>query len=110
MAIQYYFNQKFKWSTSDSVDEFGDHQHSAEKTIRGRLQLKKMNFESQSGESVLADAVLYTEMDYDIVVYDEIKYTDSTGKEKRFEVVDIYEAYGMANLHHKKVLLKYAVI
>lgn len=108
--INSYYNQVFTWSTQSGVNEYGDHSFSAPKSVKGRLQLKKQVIKDDNGEDITADGILYTDESHNILVHDKILYTDSTGTERRFQVVDIYEVYNKTRIHHKKILLQYAQV
>lgn len=108
MAIQDYFNQSLTWQSKASINKFGDYSWGAATTIQGRLQLKKTIVRNETEQSIIADAILYTKSSYNIRNHDKMIYTDSTSVSRTFEVVEVYEARNRANLHHKKVLLKYA--
>ena len=69
-----------------------------------------MKLKNESGEDTIADAIAYIRDSIEVKIKDKIVYTDSNSDEKRFEVLEVYEAQGAGKLHHKNLLLHYAIV
>ena len=103
-------NQDILWEKQIALSLTGDPTTGNRVKVRARIELKKINIIDPTGERMQADGTVFVEPEHDFRVNEIIFYTDSTGNEKRFEIVDIAEQRDRDSLHHKELLIKRSAV
>lgn len=103
-----YYNQPFTWYEKTGTTNAGDAVFGSANEGMGRIQLKKSVLRDENGVQVVSDALLNTNAA--IKPHARIEYVDSTGVTRKFEVLEVYEAFNRTRLHHREIKLKYAEV